>query len=76
VKASLELNFLRTVTNHVWRDSEVLRRMGIVTAKFMQYSWILEVPLHDVVRVAVGRNAVQIEIGNFLPGEEFEISYR
>ena len=57
------------------RDGEMFRRHRVVAVEVVKFRRIFEVAFHYVPRVAVGGNAHQVKVSNFMGGEEAEISY-
>ena len=67
-------NFTTKITKHIWRDGEMFRRHGVVAVKVMKFRGVFEVTFHNIPRVAVGGNAHQVKVGDFISGKETVIS--
>jgi len=55
-------NTVRKITQHVWRDGQVLRREGVITVEVVEALWVGKIAFYNITRVAVGRYIVQIKV--------------
>ena len=72
---SCELLVVTKVTEHIWRDCEMIRRHGIIIVEMMQAFGVGKITFCDVPRVPVNWDVHQIKVCNFLFCEETKISY-